>query len=115
MTKQEIITKLLQYKSGIILTTDMFAAIQEYATSQENDRLQSLINKKQNNMNKENLEKELFAIFASEETDLKSGSDGDYETVKAISMYSYSEVAAKITSLIQAITDPENQPNQYGI
>lgn len=63
----------------------------------------------------EELKKEIIAILISEQTSAKVGSDGDYSAIVCVDSEDYTSVADKVCSLIQAITDPENQPNQYGI
>lgn len=65
-------------------------------------------------MNKE-LKLEIIKILRSEEQIVKLGSDGEYESYIGIIEDDYYSISEKICSLIQAITDPENQPNQYGI
>lgn len=61
------------------------------------------------------LKQEIVSILISEEEDVKIGSNGDYVRDMAVISERYQYAADKIISLIQAITDPENQPNQYGI
>lgn len=59
------------------------------------------------------LKKEIIEILVKHQVDEISSTGKTGE--KVIYSDSYPDVINEITSLIQAITDPENQPNQYGI
>lgn len=61
----------------------------------------------------EELKKELIAILIKHHVDETSSTGTTGE--KIIYSDNYSSIADEIASLVQAITDPENQPNQYGI
>lgn len=61
------------------------------------------------------IEYEIIQILKSQEQRVKMGSDGDYEVYQAVTDDCYKDVAEKVALFIQSITDPENQPNQYGI
>lgn len=63
----------------------------------------------------EKLKKEIINILISEQIIAKVGSEGEYERILCVDSEDYSVVANKICVLIQAITDPQNQPNQFGI
>lgn len=58
---------------------------------------------------------QLIKILIGNQSDAKIGSEGDYEQIKCIHSEDFADVALEIATFIQSITDPENQPNQYGI
>ena len=73
---------------------------------------------KLNNMKTDNetiLRYEILSILKSVETEAKKGYDGDYTPIVCVDSHDYYIVVNNLFSLIQAITDPENQPNQYGV
>lgn len=73
---------------------------------------------KLNNMKTDNekiLRNEIMKILISAQGTCKIGSDGDYSVETCILADDFEFVVNGVASLIQAITDPENQPNQYGI
>jgi hypothetical protein len=61
------------------------------------------------------VKEEIIKILISKQDKCKVGSDGDYSTELCIFSDDFELVANEIASFIQAITDPENQPNQFGI
>ena len=61
------------------------------------------------------VEEEIMNILIANQETCKIGSDGDYSTEQCVFAENFDSVATKIASFIQAITDPENQPNQFGI
>ncbi len=63
----------------------------------------------------ENVKKEIMKILIANQETCKIGSDGDYSTELCVFADDFDLVANSITSFIQAITDPENQPNQFDI
>lgn len=63
----------------------------------------------------EKVKEEIMNILISNQEKCKIGSDGDYSTELCVFADDFDLVANKITSFIQSITDPENQPNQFGI
>ncbi len=63
----------------------------------------------------EKVKEEIMNILIANQETCKIGSDGDYSTELCVFAYDFDLVASKITSFIQSITDPENQPNQFGI
>lgn len=63
----------------------------------------------------ENIKNEIINILIANQETCKIGSDGDYSKELCIFADDFDLVANEITSFIQAITDPENQPNQFGI
>lgn len=58
---------------------------------------------------------EIIKILVSNQEKAKLGSDGDYETIYCIYADDFEDVAKEIAILFQAVMDPENQPNQFGI
>jgi hypothetical protein len=63
----------------------------------------------------EKVKEEIMNILIANQETCKIGSDGDYSTELCVFAYDFDLVASHIASFIQAITDPENQPNQFGI
>lgn len=63
----------------------------------------------------ENIKNEIIKILIANQEKCKIGSDGDYSTELCVFADDFDLLAETITSFIQAITDTENQPNQFGI
>ncbi len=63
----------------------------------------------------EQIKKKIIDILVENQETCKIGSDGDYSQELCVFAYDFNIVADEITSFIQAITDSENQPNQFGI
>jgi hypothetical protein len=63
----------------------------------------------------EQLKAEIIKILIANQGECKLGGDGDYDKELCVFSFDFDTVADQIASFIQAITDPENQPNQFGI
>ena len=63
----------------------------------------------------EKVKEEIMKILIANQETCKIGSDGDYSQEQCVFAWDFDLVSEQITLFIQAITDPENQPNQFGV